>query len=299
MPGTHVYGAGHLLDVVTHFLPEGSTPPEGAEAGQGLSRIESGAPASTHAALPDLADVKGHAAAKRALEIAAAGGHSLLMTGPPGSGKSMLAHRFAGLLPPMSTQEALESAAIASLAGRFRPEHWMQRPTAAPHHSASSVALVGGGSPPRPGEISLAHHGVLFLDEFPEFSRQALEASCAEASVQPRPKVRETRAALVEHFASEHFVHPSGRFAPPADELLDWIRAGVATDISGRGSQDDDGDAGDPGEEQEARVEEEADQDDPRDTDAEAEAREAKRGIWRGPFELPSDWRAANPREGD
>lgn len=102
-------------------------------------------------------------------------------------------------------------------------------------------------------------------------SRQALEASCAEASVQPRPKVRETRAALVEHFASEHFVHPSGRFAPPADELLDWIRAGVATDISGRGSQDDDGDAGDPGEEQEARVEEEADQDDPRDTDAEAE----------------------------
>ncbi len=176
VPGTHVYGAGHLLDVVTHFLPEGSAPPESAEAGQGLSRIESGAPAGTHAALPDLADVKGHAAAKRALEIAAAGGHSLLMTGPPGSGKSMLAHRFAGLLPPMNTQEALESAAIASLAGRFRPEHWMQRPTAAPHHSASSVALVGGGSPPRPGEISLAHHGVLFLDEFPEFSRQALEA---------------------------------------------------------------------------------------------------------------------------
>ena len=102
-------------------------------------------------------------------------------------------------------------------------------------------------------------------------SRQALEASCVEASIQPRHKVRETRAALVEHFASEHFVHPSGRFAPPTDELLDWIRAGVATDISGRGSQDDDGDAGDPGEEQEARVEEEADQDDPRDTDAEAE----------------------------
>lgn len=153
VPGTHVYGAGHLLDVVTHFLPEGSAPPESAEAGQGLSRIESGAPAGTHAALPDLADVKGHAAAKRALEIAAAGGHSLLMAGPPGSGKSMLAHRFAGLLPPMNTQEALESAAIASLAGRFRPEHWMQRPTAAPHHSASAVALVGGGSPPRPGEF--------------------------------------------------------------------------------------------------------------------------------------------------
>lgn len=121
-------------------------------------------------------DVRGQAAARRALEIAAAGGHSLLMVGPPGSGKSMLARRLAGLLPPLDTQAALETAAVASLAGRFRPEHWGQRPTCAPHHSASSVALVGGGSPPRPGEISLAHHGVLFLDELPEFGRQALEA---------------------------------------------------------------------------------------------------------------------------
>jgi magnesium chelatase family protein len=126
--------------------------------------------------MPDLADVKGQAAARRALEIAAAGGHSLLMSGPPGSGKSMLAHRFAGLLPPMSAQQALESAAIASLAGRFDMAHWGQRPTVAPHHSASAVALVGGGSPPKPGEISLAHNGVLFLDELPEFPRAALEA---------------------------------------------------------------------------------------------------------------------------
>ena len=176
VPGTHVYGARHLLDVVLQFLPEGSAPPEGAEAGSGWSRIEPSPPAAPSAAQPDLADVKGHAAAKRVLEIAAAGGHSVLMAGPPGSGKSMLAQRFAALLPPMSAQEALESAAVASLAGRFRDDQWMHRPTAAPHHSASAVALVGGGSPPRPGEISLAHHGVLFLDEFPEFSRSALEA---------------------------------------------------------------------------------------------------------------------------
>ena len=125
---------------------------------------------------PDLADVKGQTHAKRALEIAAAGGHSLLMVGPPGTGKSMLAARFAGILPPMSDAEALESAALQSLgSGGFRVEQFRRRPFRAPHHSASSVALVGGGSNPRPGEISLAHHGVLFLDELPEFERKVLE----------------------------------------------------------------------------------------------------------------------------
>ncbi|MGH8160963.1 MAG: YifB family Mg chelatase-like AAA ATPase [Gammaproteobacteria bacterium] len=125
---------------------------------------------------PDLADVRAQARAKRALEIAAAGGHSLLMVGPPGSGKSMLAERLPGLLPPLSEQEAIESAAIASVsADGFDADAWGRRPYRSPHHSASGAALVGGGSHPRPGEISLAHHGVLFLDELPEFDRHVLE----------------------------------------------------------------------------------------------------------------------------
>lgn len=174
VPGVQVYGARHLLDVVQQFLPGGQVPAAPAEGG--WTRCDGTAQRVGRATYPDLADVKGQAGAKRALEIAAAGGHSLLMVGPPGSGKSMLAQRFAGLLPPMNTMEALETAAVASLAGAFAIERWGMRPTCAPHHTASAVALVGGGSPPRPGEISLAHHGVLFLDEFPEFPRMALEA---------------------------------------------------------------------------------------------------------------------------
>ena len=171
VPDAEIYQARHLLDVVRQFLPGETTP----EILDGWSRVTT-AERQGHAHYADMADVKGQAAARRALEIAAAGGHSVLMMGAPGSGKSMLAQRFAGLLPAMTTSEALESAAVASLGGRFSLDKWAVRPTCAPHHTASAVALVGGGSPPRPGEISLAHRGVLFLDELPEFPRAALEA---------------------------------------------------------------------------------------------------------------------------
>jgi len=125
---------------------------------------------------PDLLDVRGQFQARRALEVAAAGAHSLLFYGPPGTGKSMLARRLPGLLPPLDENEALESAAIYSIVGGFDVKRWRVRPFRSPHHSASAAAVIGGGSIPMPGEISLAHHGILFLDELPEFNRRVLES---------------------------------------------------------------------------------------------------------------------------
>ena len=177
LPDAWVYRAAHLRDVVQAL--GGQTPGETSSSvpSDSWARLAHARPAvSQHQTAPDLQDVRGQASAKRALEIAAAGGHSLLMVGPPGSGKSMLAQRLVGLLPQRSQAQALASAAMLSVAGQFDPRLWGQAPIRQPHHSATMVALVGGGVPPRPGEISLAHHGVLFLDELPEFSRQALEA---------------------------------------------------------------------------------------------------------------------------
>ncbi|WP_394808847.1 YifB family Mg chelatase-like AAA ATPase [Nitrosomonas sp.] len=163
-----IYAARSLLQICAHL--SGREPLQ-IYKNQIENNIETG-----DSAYPDFDEIKGQTHAKRALEIAASGGHSLLMIGPPGTGKSMLAARFPSILPPMTEAEALESAAIQSLSyGSFNTNNWKRRPFRSPHHTASGVALVGGGSHPRPGEISLAMHGVLFLDELAEFDRKVLE----------------------------------------------------------------------------------------------------------------------------
>jgi magnesium chelatase family protein len=169
VPGVDVFGAVDLRSLCAHLAGE-----EGAR----LAPVRASLPgaAGNPAPRPDMADVIGQRGARRALEVAAAGGHHLLMVGPPGAGKSMLAARLPGLLPPMTDAEALASAALLSASPiGFSPLQWRQRPFRAPHHSSSAAALVGGRNPPQPGEITLAHLGVLFLDELPEFDRHVLE----------------------------------------------------------------------------------------------------------------------------
>ena len=169
VPRVAVFGAAGLPELCAHLC--------GERDGR-LAPVAAPAPARTASdgARPDMADVIGQQSARRALEVAAAGGHHVLMVGPPGAGKSMLAARLPSLLPPMTDDEALSSAALLSASALgFSPAHWRQRPFRAPHHSSSAAALVGGRNPPQPGEITLAHLGVLFLDELPEFDRHVLE----------------------------------------------------------------------------------------------------------------------------
>ena len=162
--GLRVIAVNHLLELVAHF--NGQTPITPYQASGLLHQAKP---------YPDLSEVQGQTAAKRALIVAAAGAHNLLFSGPPGTGKTLLARRLPGLLPPLDEYEALEVAAIQSVASQTPLSSWPQRPFRQPHHSASGPALVGGGSRPQPGEITLAHHGVLFLDELPEFDRRVLE----------------------------------------------------------------------------------------------------------------------------
>ena len=216
--GAHVLPARTLLEVVAHLCGETKLP-----------RFEAPERAAVHR-YPDFSEVKGQPQAKRALEVAAAGGHSLLMIGPPGTGKSMLAARFPGILPPMSEVEALEVAAIHSVsAAGFDAARWGERPYRSPHHSASGSAMVGGGALPRPGEISLAHRGVLFLDELPEFDRDVLESlreplesgkvSISRAARQSQFPARFQLVAAMNPCPCGHCGSPAGRCRCTPDRI--------------------------------------------------------------------------------
>ena len=218
-----VYPAACLLDVCAHLAGRAA-----------LTRFDE-QPAVNGRQHPDMMEVKGQAHAKRVLEVAAAGAHSVIMVGPPGTGKSMLAERVPGILPPMTREEAIAAASIQSLGhGGLDMANWAQRPFRAPHHTASAIALVGGGTHPRPGEISMALHGVLFLDELPEFGRHVLEV-LREPLESGRISV--SRAARQAEFPAEfqlvaamnpcpcgYLGHPGGRCHCTPEQVLRYRR---------------------------------------------------------------------------
>ncbi|MBC7779517.1 MAG: YifB family Mg chelatase-like AAA ATPase [Proteobacteria bacterium] len=231
--GARVVPAPTLLAVCAHLV--GDTPlTEITDAAASLESAGSRV-GEVWADIGDLADVAGQSQARRAVELAAAGSHSLLLIGPPGTGKTMLASRLPGVLPPMTELEAIESAAMHSLAsGGFDTRCWRQRPFRAPHHSASAVALVGGGSLPRPGEISLAHHGVLFLDELPEFERRVLEClreplesgriTVSRAARRAEFPARFQLVAAMNPCACGYLGHPTGRCRCTSDQIARYRR---------------------------------------------------------------------------
>ncbi|KKP80436.1 MAG: hypothetical protein UR80_C0032G0017 [Parcubacteria group bacterium GW2011_GWB1_35_5] len=167
--GIAVFGAETLVEIINHVAHD-------TDINQKLKQEKKKEIKNLHNISLDLADIKGQESAKRALEIAAAGGHNIALYGPPGTGKTMLAKALPGILPPLSFEEALEVTEIHSMTGALNDSLVAERPFRSPHHTASYVALIGGGTNPRPGEVTLAHKGILFVDEFPEFENKAIEA---------------------------------------------------------------------------------------------------------------------------